>query len=116
MSGVQRPRFPARVAIVTLAFAIAASAIPAVASAQATFSSSQGEAVTYAGDVAAIINENCVVCHREGGVAPMPLTTYEEVQARARLIRTRVADRQMPPWHIDPNIGIQEFKADRSLT
>ena len=116
MSGVQRPRFSARAIIVTFAFAIAASVIPAQASAQATLASSQGEAVTYAGGVAAIINENCVVCHREGGVGPMPLTTYEEVQVRARLIRTRVANRQMPPWHIDPNIGIQEFKADRSLT
>ena len=29
------------------------------------------DAVTYSGQVAKIINENCVVCHREGGIGPM---------------------------------------------
>ena len=33
-----------------------------------------------------------------------------------RSIRARVADRQMPPWQIDRNVGIQKFKNDRSLT
>jgi hypothetical protein len=27
----------------------------------------------------------------------------------------RVEARQMPPWHIDKTVGIQEFKNDRSL-
>ena len=32
------------------------------------------------------------------------------------LDQERVASRQMPPWHIDKAVGIQEFKNDRSLT
>ena len=34
----------------------------------------------------------------------------------ARSIKDRVAARQMPPWHIDKTIGIQQFQNDRSLT
>jgi hypothetical protein len=45
----------------------------------------------------------------------MALRTYQEVRPWARSIRVRVAERQMPPWHIDKTIGIQEFKNDRSL-
>jgi hypothetical protein len=41
--------------------------------------------------------------------------TYEEARPWARAIKTRVAAREMPPWHIDRNIGIQKFKDDPSL-
>jgi hypothetical protein len=46
----------------------------------------------------------------------MPLTTYEEVRPWIRSIKTRVAAREMPPWHIDRTIGIQKFKDDPSLS
>lgn len=116
MSAVRTFRVPAGVGLTTLALGVAAIAMPQSASAQASFASSNGAAVTYAGEVAAILNENCVTCHRADGGAPMSLTTYEEVRPWARVIRDRVASRKMPPWHIDPNIGIQKFKGDISLT
>jgi len=31
-------------------------------------------------------------------------------------IRAKVVDREMPPWHIDRNVGITKFKDDPSLT
>jgi hypothetical protein len=46
----------------------------------------------------------------------MSLVTYEESRPWARSIKARVASRQMPPWHIDKNVGIQKFENDRSLT
>jgi hypothetical protein len=46
----------------------------------------------------------------------MSLVTYEESRPWARSIRDRVRARQMPPWHIDKTIGVQEFANDRSLT
>jgi hypothetical protein len=67
-------------------------------------------------DVAPILQDKCQACHREGYMAPMALTTYEEARPWARSIKARVAARQMPPWHIDKTVGIQEFKNDRSLT
>jgi hypothetical protein len=35
---------------------------------------------TYVDAVANIINDNCVVCHREGGIGPMSFETYEQVR------------------------------------
>jgi mono/diheme cytochrome c family protein len=71
--------------------------------------------VTFTKDVAPILQRSCVTCHRPGQSAPMSLRTYEEVRPWVRSIKTRVESRQMPPWHIDRNVGIQEFKGDRSL-
>jgi hypothetical protein len=72
--------------------------------------------VTYARDVAPILQQNCQQCHMEGSIAPIMLTNYEEARRYARRIRSKVADRVMPPWHIDRTVGIQDFKNDRSLT
>ena len=73
-------------------------------------------AVTFAEDVAPILYENCVVCHRPGSIAPMSLLEYETVKLYAPLIKTRVENRKMPPWFIDRTVGVQEFKDDRSLS
>ena len=45
----------------------------------------------------------------------MSLTTYAEARPVARAIKSRVTAREMPPWHIDRNVGIQEFKNNLSL-
>jgi hypothetical protein len=71
---------------------------------------------TFTRDVAPILQEKCQACHRPGYIAPMPLLTYEQSRPWARAIRERVITRQMPPWHMDKTVGIQEFKNDRSLT
>jgi hypothetical protein len=46
----------------------------------------------------------------------MSLITYQEVRPWARSIRDRVSTRQMPPWHIDKSVGVQQFKNDMSLS
>ncbi|MFB0987660.1 MAG: cytochrome c, partial [Gammaproteobacteria bacterium] len=48
--------------------------------------SAQDDAVTYNSHVAQIINENCVVCHTEGGIGPMQLSSYDQVRPWAPLI------------------------------
>jgi hypothetical protein len=84
--------------------------------AQTASRSPAAESVTFARDVAPIIQQKCQVCHRPGSIAPMSLLTYEEVRRFAPLIKLRVSARTMPPWHIDKAVGIQAFKNDRSLT
>ena len=74
------------------------------------------ESPTYTKDVAPIFREKCEVCHRPGYIAPMSLQNYDEVRPWARSIKNRVETRQMPPWHIDQNVGIQDFQNDRSLS
>ncbi len=41
---------------------------------------------------------------------------YQEARPWARSIKSRVEARQMPPWHIDRSVGVQNFKNDMSLT
>jgi len=73
--------------------------------------------VNYARDVAPIIQETCVRCHRAGTAAPMVLDTYEQVRAFAPLIKHSVETRTMPPgWYIDRTVGIQDFKNNPSLS
>ena len=74
------------------------------------------EAVTFAKDVAPILQEKCEGCHRVGQMAPMPLVTYEDVRPWARAIKSKVVAREMPPWHIDKTVGIQSFVNDISLS
>jgi hypothetical protein len=71
---------------------------------------------TFTKDIAPIFQEKCEACHRPDSIAPMSLMTYDEVRPWARAIKTRVTTRQMPPWHIDPGVGVQRFKNDRSLS
>jgi hypothetical protein len=74
------------------------------------------EAPTYSRDVAPILQDKCASCHNPEGIGPMPLLTYEQVRPFALLIKDRTTKRIMPPWHLDPNVGIQEFKNDMSLS
>jgi len=80
----------------------------------------QSAEVTYTKDIAPIVQRSCENCHRAGGVAPMSLSTYEEVRpfARAMKLRTGVGPKAgvMPPWYVEKNIGIQEFQSDPSLS
>ena len=46
----------------------------------------------------------------------MNLMTYEEVRPWAPLIRERVVERAMPPYHYDTDIGIQRLKEDKRLS
>ncbi len=86
-------------------------ALPVSVAAQAT-----PQPMTFTKDVAPIFQAKCESCHRPNSIAPMSLVTYEEARPWARSIRDRVSSRQMPPWHIDRTIGIQQFSNDRSLT
>ena len=76
--------------------------------------------VTFTTDIAPILRRSCQNCHRPGGVAPMPLITYEDVRPWARSIkqRTGIGPHRgvMPPWFIEKNVGIQNYKDDPSLS
>src|SRR5262249_5953851 len=61
--------------------------------------------VTFARDVAPILQKRCEQCHHQGGVAPMSLATFEETRPWARSIKEKVVTRQMPPFHAAGQIG-----------
>ncbi len=70
--------------------------------------------VTYARDVAPIVQRKCQSCHRPGQEAPFALMNFDDCRTRLTNIQEVVADRRMPPWHADPRFG--HFSNDRSLT
>src|SRR5579864_6295905 len=71
-------------------------------------------APTFSKDVAPILYERCLTCHRPGEAAPMSFQNYREVRPWARAIKEQVATHAMPPWDADPSID--KFSNDRRLT
>lgn len=69
--------------------------------------------VTYCGQIAAILNEHCVRCHRAGEIGPFALDKYEEVVGWAEMIAEVVDDGRMPPWHAAEEHG--HFSNDSRL-
>ncbi|MBT4865414.1 MAG: redoxin domain-containing protein [Planctomycetaceae bacterium] len=61
--------------------------------------------VTYAGQIAGILQKHCVVCHRPGEIAPFSLTDYDEVVGWGEMIAEVIEEQRMPPWHADPKHG-----------
>jgi len=105
-----------RNAWMALAGAVLAGGVaPQTVHAQVRFASDRE--ITYAADVAPILQQNCVRCHHPGTSAPMALESYEQVRRWAQRIKTAVEARMMPPgWYIDRTVGVQDFKNDPSLS
>jgi peroxiredoxin/mono/diheme cytochrome c family protein len=61
--------------------------------------------ITYSNQIARIMQNNCVECHRAGEVAPFTLLSYDDVSAWAETIREVVSEERMPPWFADPRFG-----------
>ncbi len=69
---------------------------------------------TFAADVAPILYENCVACHRPNHLAPMSLIAYDDVRPWARAVKSKVVSREMPPWGADSSV--RAYKNDASLS
>jgi peroxiredoxin len=61
--------------------------------------------ITYNRDVAPILHNHCVICHRRGEIAPFSLTSYKQTIGWAETIREVIAEGRMPPWHANPRHG-----------
>src|SRR6202030_125412 len=109
-----RKSLPVAFLALFVATLIATSASAQTAS-NAVANSSQPQ-VTFAKDVAPILQAKCQDCHHTGGMAPMSLVTYEETRPWAAAMKQRVETRMMPPWHLDKTVGIQRFQNDLSLS
>jgi mono/diheme cytochrome c family protein len=108
-------RWITRAARAILPAAGALAVLPLASAAQVSFASNQDNTVTFARDVMPILQQNCQICHQPGAIGPMSLMSYEEVRPWAQVISLRVVEREMPPYHYDTNVGIQQLKHDRRL-
>ena len=75
---------------------------------------SQHASISYEKEIAPILQDNCVSCHRTGGIGPWAMSDYNMVKGFSLMVREVLRTKRMPPWHADPNIG--HFSNDRSLT
>jgi len=73
-----------------------------------------GDKISYSKQIAPLLADNCVTCHRPGGIGPFAMSNYAIVKGFSPMIREVIRTRQMPPWHADPHVGA--FQGDRSLT
>ena len=73
-----------------------------------------GKQISYANQIAPLLVDNCVTCHRTGGIGPFAMNSYAVVQGFSPMIREVIVTRRMPPWHADPHVGT--FEGARSLT
>ena len=69
---------------------------------------------TFAKDVAPILYENCVACHRPNHLAPMSLISYDDARPWARAVKSKVVAKEMPPWGADSSV--RAYRNDASLT
>ncbi len=69
---------------------------------------------TFTADVAPILYENCVACHRPNHLAPMSLISYDDVRPWARAVKSKVVSREMPPWGADSSV--RAYRNDASLS
>ena len=72
------------------------------------------ETPTWSRDVASIIYRSCASCHHTGGIAPFPLTTYEEVSSLAASVNEAVITKSMPPYPAD--ITYRRYAHERALS
>ncbi len=70
--------------------------------------------ISYSKDIAPMLVEKCVSCHRSAGIGPWEMSDYNMILGFSPMIREVVRTQRMPPWHADPHFG--EFANDRSLS
>ena len=70
--------------------------------------------ISYVDQIAPLLLEKCVACHRPGGIGPWAMTSYENVRGFAPMIREVIRTKRMPPWYADPHVG--NFIGDRSIS
>lgn len=70
--------------------------------------------VTFSKDIAPLLQNRCVSCHRPGEIGPFALSDYDEVVGWAGMIREVVEEERMPPWSASAKFG--KFANDARLT
>ena len=59
----------------------------------------------YATDVAPILEEKCVSCHLEGGIAPFAMDSHMMVQGWSPMMKEVIMTKRMPPAQVDPSVN-----------
>ncbi len=60
------------------------------------------QTINWATDVAPILYEHCVKCHRDGGLGGFSLIGFDNAFSNSEAIQTETQAKRMPPWKADP--------------
>jgi peroxiredoxin len=58
------------------------------------------DSLSYAKDIAPILEERCVTCHQEGGIAPFAMSSHQMIQGWSPMIREVLITKRMPPGQV----------------
>lgn len=72
--------------------------------------------LTYWQDVVPVLEQHCLDCHREEGIAPFRLDTYDSARAHSAKIKEETSERNMPPWGATSDGSCNEFTDSLALT
>lgn len=72
------------------------------------------EQISYSEEIAPLLVDHCVQCHRPDGIGPWAMSDYDQIRGLSPMIQEVIRTNRMPPWHADPHYG--EFVNDRSLS
>ncbi|MBQ12934.1 MAG: redoxin domain-containing protein [Gammaproteobacteria bacterium] len=75
----------------------------------------QAEGISYAREVAPILEARCVACHQVGGIAPFAMSNHQMVQGWSPMIRESLYTKRMPPGQID-NDYLENFHNINHIT
>jgi peroxiredoxin len=73
-----------------------------------------GAGISYARDVAPILEKHCVPCHSPGNIGPFAMSDYEKLKSKSTMIQEVLLAQRMPPWSADPKTG--HFLDERTMT
>jgi peroxiredoxin len=61
--------------------------------------------ITFCKQIARVLNQHCVECHRPGEIGPFSLTDYEEIRGWGETMLETIDAGRMPPWNANPKFG-----------
>ena len=80
-------------------------AVPTIESLGAAIGYRKQRPVSYAADIAPILERNCVSCHRDGGIGPWAMSSHTMVRGWSPMMREVVMTQRMPPGRFDTHVG-----------
>jgi len=81
----------------------------------------EADSVSYADDVAPILQARCQSCHQDGGVAPWSMDSHQMVNGWSAMMRETLLTLRMPPGqideiYVDQYIDIHSISSDEKRT
>lgn len=79
------------------------------------FSLPAAASISYADDIVPILEQRCVTCHQEGGIAPFAMSNHQMIQGWSPMIREVLYTKRMPPGQID-SLYVNDFHDVNHIT